>query len=104
MKDQEPLAMLSRRRIVPWLIVLGMTTQARAQFGAGPALQRPSSRSASSADVEKTLKEPAESRVFQRDENDQATIPVVLADDLKDAEIVSARLTNLAGPSSISYR
>ena len=68
------------------------------------ACHRCRSRGIRPLEAAKTLKEPAESRVYQRDENDLATIPVVLADDLKDAEVVSARIFNLNNPSSVGYQ
>ena len=43
----------------------------------------------------KLLKEPAASRVYQRDRNDRADLPIVLSDEAKDAEIESVVLQNM---------
>lgn len=84
--------------VAPFFLMIGFATHAGAQFGGSGGGTFPGQ--APNAEAVKNLKEPVYSRVYQRDENDLATIPITLADNLENAKIVDAQLVPLTGPTS----
>src|SRR5262245_10833901 len=75
------------RCILAWLLVLPLGSASRAQ-PAGPG-------SGAGPEAGALLQEPAAFRVYQRDRDGRADILVKLRPGLKDASVVSARLSGL---------